>query len=506
MSSGTSFRPILRFIFLTVACLAGIGSASAEIRRVSVSAAGEQGNGRSLVPSISADGHLIAFASEVNTLVDGDTNGEPDVFVKNMTTGEIRRVSATAVGVQGNGLSSGASINADGTVVAFHSLATNLVEGDTDEDADIYVKNLVTGEVRRASVSGAGEGGAGYSLFPAISADGNMVAFSSFARLAPEDTDSLEDVYVKNMTTGEITFVKASASGESEDAAQTEVAISADGKVVAFASDAVTLTPDDTNNREDVFIKNLTTGEFRRVSVSAMGAQGNERSDEPSLSADGRFIAFASEAGNLIDGENHQGSDIFVKNLTTGEVRQATTNAEGKPATGEVSYSPSLSAEGNVVAFVSNANDLVPNHTMPNEDIYVKEMSTGAIRLASSNNVGAYGNDNSTGTRLSADGRKVSFESEASNLVEGDTNDKHDIFVADTGLGGTVVPTPKLGDLNGDSAVNVQDVTYLLQCIVGMRPTGEAQKVAGDVNRSGGLSVEDAVIVLRHIVFGTPLG
>ena len=175
----------------------GVGVQASQTALVSVDSAGTQGNEDSGGPSLSADGRLVTFASSATNLVPGDTNGAKDIFVRALDTGEMVRVSADSAGTQGNDSSFSPSLSADGQLVAFASDASNLVAGDTNGAEDIFVHNLATGQTARVSVDSAGIQGNGASFFPVISADGRSVTFASTAtNLVPGDTNGAEDIFV----------------------------------------------------------------------------------------------------------------------------------------------------------------------------------------------------------------------------------------------------------------------------------------------------------------------
>jgi Tol biopolymer transport system component len=223
--------------------------------RVSVASDGAQGNGDSECPSISADGRYVAFASLASNLVPGDTNGRMDIFVHDRLTGQTTRVSVASDGTEGNGDSGFPSISADGRYVAFASLASNLVPGDTNGTWDVFVHDRLTGQTTRVSVASGGAQGNGDSRFPSISADGRYVAFQSYAsNLVPGDTNGVLDVFVHDRLTGQTTRVSVASDGTQGDSYSFGSSISADGRYVAFASYASNLVPGDTNGWADVFV------------------------------------------------------------------------------------------------------------------------------------------------------------------------------------------------------------------------------------------------------------
>ncbi len=218
--------------------------------------------------------------------------------------GDITLASTSDSGVKGNSFSFtgfSQSVSGDGTKVVFSSFATNLDPADTDSIPDVYVKDLTTGDITLVSTSDTGVKGNSGSIFPNISADGSVVAFSSRAtNFDPADTtDENEDIYVKDLTTGEITLANTSDAGVKGDSPFEDVSvasISADGSVVAFSSIATNLDPADTDSIRDAYVKDLTTGDIMLASTSDTGIKGNSFSDPSSLSADGTVVAFTSGA------------------------------------------------------------------------------------------------------------------------------------------------------------------------------------------------------------------
>jgi Tol biopolymer transport system component len=233
--------------------------ATGAIVLASTSASGEQGNGDSFGPWLSADGAKVAFSSSATNLMPGDTNGTEDIFVKDLATGAISRASTLASGEQANAGSFNPSLSADGTKVAFVSAAGNLVPGETM--SGIFVKDLTTGAISRANASASGELANSGSFEPSLSADGTRVAFlSSATNLVPGDTNGALDTFVKDLATGAIVLASTSASGElaNNNTASSRPFLSADGTVVAFASTATNLVPGDTNGASDVFVRDLS--------------------------------------------------------------------------------------------------------------------------------------------------------------------------------------------------------------------------------------------------------
>lgn len=395
--------------------------------RVSVDSIGRQGNGSAGRASISGDARFVAFDSLATNLVEGDTNGSNDIFLHDRRTGVTTRVSVDSSGVQGNGSSGfGAAISGDGRFIAFASEATNLVEEDTNNVGDIFVHDRITGETARISVDSTGGQGTNSSSLPAISADGRFVAFtSSSPELVGGDTNQTADVLVHDRNTGETTRVSIDSTGAEGNGRSCCSSISGGGRFVAFASVATNLVEGDTNNVGDIFVHDRMTGETTRVSVDSSGAQSIGFIRSSSISADGRFVAFDSSASTLVEGDTNGLFDVFVHDRMTGEIRRVSVDSAGTQVD-DSSGRPSISADGRFVAFDSLATNLVEEDTNGFIDIFVNDRVTGETTRS-----GMEGNENSFSPSISDDGRFVAFDSSATNLVEADSNGQPDVFVFD---------------------------------------------------------------------------
>jgi Tol biopolymer transport system component len=281
---------------------------------VSVRSNGDQANGASSSPSISADGRYVVFTSDATNLVPGDTNGVGGVFVRDRSTGTTSMVSLRSDGDQSNAGGYDPSISADGRYVVFTSLATNLVPGDTNGKADVFVHDRSTGTTSRVSVRSNGDQANNRrSDEPSISADGRYVAFvSGAANLVRGDTNGKADVFVHDRQTGTTSRVSVRSNGDQVNWPSLDPSISAHGRYVAFRSGAANLVPGDTNGKADVFVHDRQTGTTRRVSVRSNGDQANGYSHAPSISADGRYVAFHSYATNLVSSDTNGMPDVFV--------------------------------------------------------------------------------------------------------------------------------------------------------------------------------------------------
>jgi Ca2+-binding RTX toxin-like protein len=368
--------------------------------RVSVDSAGNQPNDSSYDPSISADGRFVAFQSDATNLVPGDTNNKEDIFVRDLSTNTTTLVSVSSSGDRGNKFSGDPSISGDGRFVTFSSTASNLVPGDTNNEEDIFVRDLSTNTTTLVSVSSSGAPANDYSSFPSISANGRFVTFYSFAtNLVPGHTNGSRDIFVRDLLTNTTTLVSASSSGEIANGGSIRGSISADGRFVAFSSRATNLVPGDTNNSDDIFVRDLSTNTTTRVSISSTGNQGNRDSGSASISADGRFVTFSSEASNLVPGDTNNKEDIFVRDLLTNTTTRLSVDSAGNQGNSDSEF-PSISANGQKVAFSSFAANLVPGDTNNGPDLFIADIGNTPGGINNSPNAinGTNGNDNLTGT------------------------------------------------------------------------------------------------------------
>ncbi|HEY9848816.1 MAG TPA: DUF4347 domain-containing protein [Leptolyngbyaceae cyanobacterium] len=399
--------------------------------RVSVNSSGIEGNSYSQFPSISANGRYVVFQSGASNLVSDDTNNAEDFFVRDMLTNTTTRVSVDSMGNQGNAqVSLYSSISADGRYVAFSSGASNLVSGDTNGTTDVFVRDTLTNTTTRVSLSSSGIQGGGD--VPSISADGRYVAFmSSASNLVSGDTNGWDDIFLRDTFTNTTTRVSVDSMGNQGNFFSEFPSISGNGRYVAFRSYASNLVSGDTNNKWDIFVRDTLTNTTTRVSVDSMGNQGNADSQQGiSISADGRYVAFNSAASNLVSGDTNGASDIFVRDTLTNTTTRVSVDSMGNQANSS-SFYPFISADGRYVTFRSTASNLVSGGTNGTSHIFVRDTLTNTTTLVSVDSMGNQGNGFSQSASISADGRYVAFYSDATNLVSGDTNNSPDIFVRD---------------------------------------------------------------------------
>jgi Tol biopolymer transport system component len=347
-------------------------------------------------------------------------------------------------------------ISADGRYVVFESFATNLVCSAV-AGQDVFVRDRLTGRAVVASVPWNGGSGNHNSFDPVISADGRYVAFASQAsNLVPGDTNGLVDIFLRDLQAGTTTRLSVSSAGEQSNGISHGTAISGDGRVVAFHSDASNLVPGDTNGRWDTFVRDLAAGTIERVSVSTAGEDsGHLGALNPSISADGRYVAFLAQ-GSLDPSVIQHQQEIYIRDRAAGTTTLVRPTAAGGLSNTGIRFA-NVSASGRFVAFQSNSDNIVvPDQNGFAHDIFLKDLATGATTLVSQSTDGTRGNRDSWFPTVSADGRYVAFHSWANNLVPGDTNihPYYDVFVRDTVLGTTtrVNVTPSGGEADGSSS------------------------------------------------------
>ncbi|HVN85149.1 MAG TPA: hypothetical protein VMW17_09915 [Candidatus Binatia bacterium] len=456
-------RTVASLLMASALCLPPAVSAvdcdGRNFERVSVGSFGES-NGGSLIPFASADGCVVGFKSDATNLVGSDSNQRTDVFVRDRVNGLTIRVSANENGVEANDGNFPPALSSGGQVVAFGSFADNLVFGDSNGFPDMFVVNRTAGTVERVDlgVNGSQANDGVPDLPPSLSADGRLVAFTSSASNLvpfPQDFNEAPDVFVYDRDTGNMELITrdlihssapgnaaelgGSAPALSQCPASTDTHPCTDGRFVAFVSSSTALVRNDTNGARDVFVWDRQEQSIDRVSVGSDGRQANLGSQPsgypPAISDDGRFVAFASDATNLVDGDDNGVTDVFIRDRLAGTTIRieppsgCTTGGAAAISASGASDAPSISADGRFVAFKSLASNFVSGDTNNRADIFVFDRTTRLVaRVLGDGNVEPNGDSNFP--HISADGQWITFQSDASNLVSDDTNGKTDIFIA----------------------------------------------------------------------------
>lgn len=411
---------------------------------------------------ITPDGRYVAFQSEW-PLTGEDDNQFVDVYLRDRATGVTHRISRGVDGEPNEG-SFHPSVSADGRLVAFTSFATNLVAEDGNGQPDVFLHDRETGATTLVSVSASGEQGDDMSADAIVTADGSAVVFTSFAsNMVPGDTNtcalgsnvfSCPDVFLRDLEDGSIERVSVATGGGQSDGWSSTPDVTPDGRFVTFQSDATNLAEIDTNMERDVFVHDRATGVTERVSVSSHGGEGNARSTNASISDDGRIVAFESGASNLVprDG-NQQGNanlpppDVFVHDRATGITERVSLAADGADPD-DWSIFPEVSGDGRWVAFQSYATNIVPGDTNETVDVFVRDLATGAVDRVSVTDDGEEANHWASfhPLSLSRDGRLIVWSTDAWNLVPGSAEGDRQVVLRDRG------PELGIGSASADGA------------------------------------------------------
>ncbi|WP_019874214.1 TolB family protein [Sporichthya polymorpha] len=420
-----------------------------ETLRVSTDGGRGEPNNGSFTPSVSRNGRYVAFASEASNLVPGDTNHRRDIFVRDVAKGTTTRVSVSSRGRQGNLDSYNPSISDDGRFVVFDSFATNLVPDDLNREGDVFVHDLVEHTTTRVSRGIDGKETDASSGFATISGDGNVIAFESSAtNLRAGRPGKVTDIYLVDRAGNVLDWVTRSPANGEPNGGSGDIALSRDGQVVAFASAATNLVPGDTNLADDVFVRDRRVGWTQRVSVNSLGGETNDNSGAPSISDDGRIVVFSSNASSL------------------------------------VSLVPGTQS---LPAFVFHRFHTGDDNFVP--DVFVHDRVTRRTEIVSVSTEGAQGIAESYEASVSGDGTKVAFASYASDLVPGDGRPGSEIFLRD-------LTNRRTTRLSVDGSDHQGNGTSVQPAISGdgnwVAFTSDASNlVRGDRNRSGD-------VFLRH--------
>ncbi|MET8687220.1 hypothetical protein ABZV77_23690 [Streptomyces sp. NPDC004732] len=404
--------------------------------RVSVGMGGAQSNAASTNPSISADGRYVAFVSESRNLVENDTNGTPDAFVRDMRTGRTERVSVKSNGKASHGVVREVSLSPDGRYVVFTSTADDLVSGDPNDLDDVFLHDRRTGRTQRISPTGASYDGLRGRLTygPVVSGDGRHVAYASGAEdLVAGDANKRDDVFLYDRKTKKTELAQlTNAGGHGEgDAFEPAFAGGSGGRYLAFTSNTADLAGvEDHASATDVFLRDREKGTTELISTPH-GYNRKTPSWGAALSGNARFVAFTSASRVLRpEGPVPTGAhNVFRYDRETQRMRLVSAAQDGTPADGD-SDDVSLSGNGRYAAFTSAAANLTPDGDDSSADVFLRDMVTGEVRLVSVESE-PVSEDTRPGRRtgVTDDGGAVVFDSPAGNLVPGDTNSAPDVFL-----------------------------------------------------------------------------
>lgn len=418
-------------LFTLLFCTAQVW-ADSFITRMSLSASssleplGIEANSHSLATTaaISADERFVVFSSEATNLASGDRNDSSDIFLRDRWLNQISRISVNNQGVEGNADSIQPVIAANGRFIAFSSKATNFVAGETNTVADIFIYDMQTQQIRGINPLDSN----GDSLNPSISADGRWVVFESTAsNLVVNDTNNAADIFLFDTQANQITRISVDAGGAQGNGTSIHPMIAANGGVVVFESEASNLVSGDTNNSSDIFLYDITTRNVQRISQATH--QADKGSYYPAVTAEGKIVVFESEAMNLVANDTNSFAEIFIKDLTTGQIQRITA-PNGEPANSHAYY-PSVSANGRFIAFTTAATNLVGGNPNALFDLLKYDRVTQQLERLNVNVAGEQTDFQSfkLPISLSSSGNYAVFTSNATNAVYGDDNLSLDVFV-----------------------------------------------------------------------------
>ena len=317
-------------------------------------------------PSVSGDGRFVAWSSTASDIVSGDTNGVQDVFRRDLETGVTERVSVSSAGVEGSNWSRLPSMSYDGRLVAFSSMAPNLVANDTNAASDVFVRDMVTGTTTRWSVDAGGVQGWGHSDVPEISSDGKWLAFGSSSVFDAADANGTYDVYLKQGN-GPITWISVPAPGLRTDGPSTEPSVNEDGTVVAFQSSSSGFDEQDDNGENDVFAWEGGTVEL--ISVTRDGGSGSGAASAASVDRTGNLVAFGSSSPELTD--DAPSTQALVRDRSAGHTDHVSTSLTGDGGTA-FDRPMAISGDGRSVLIRAGSNNLLPADLNPGFDLVVK--------------------------------------------------------------------------------------------------------------------------------------
>lgn len=415
------------------------GGSGWHIKQINFSPTGAPADDQSREVAIAAQGRFVVFTTEATNLVEGDTNGVSDVLLYDREgNGVLERVSLGEAGVQGNGPSESAHVSADGRFVVFESMASNLVPGDTNGMADVFVRDRQSGTTERVSVASSGAQALGCpdlgNVMPDISADGRFVAWDSdCSSLVAEDTNGSFDAYVRDRANNTTVRVSVKADG-GQATGSTGVGmmavLSSDGRYVAFLSGASDLVAHDTNGQLDVYLRDLQAGTTELVSLASDGGQAIDGPafDSLAVSTDGRFVSFLTRATNLFPDDTNDADDYVLRDRTAQTTEPLTLSATGSLATTRAGRA-AMSSDARFFAFQS-ADPLTGQPTGGTDQTFLRDRVAQTLTLVSAP-AGVTPDRAANYPAVAADGKVVAFESAATNLVSPIvTNGKHNVFVA----------------------------------------------------------------------------
>jgi Tol biopolymer transport system component len=433
--------------------------------------------------SLSRDARRVVFSSDSDQLdARSDLNFQSDVFLVDRAAGTVSRLSDASPSAQGNGDSRYPSLSADGTRVVFQSKADNLVASDSNEVEDIFLKDLASGALSRVSVSAAGGQANRGSEGAFLSGGGRHVVFTSFAsNLVEGDTNRCQDVFLRDLETGTTECVSRAASGALGDADSEGGVVSADGRFVVFTSLARGLSPQDRNVYADVYLWDRTTRTMELVSANTNGVAANGSSGGGSISDDGRWLTFHSYASDLVPGVSGNERHSYLLDRTTGR-RQRVADRIGVMPEGYEVRSAVVSPDGRWLG-LTGAPGCGLGRSLA--QVFVYDLVGARLDRVSVLRGGDFGDGHSVPLRFSADGRYLAFESWADNLRSEPGPAAGQVYVADLARARLDALVKAVGDWRGEGAGTVETrpaTVVLIRSATGGEASAFTLRVRNDGN------------------------
>lgn len=394
------------------------------IERISVASDGSQANGQSGSSSLSNDGTIVLFESNATNLVPNDFNQETDIFIYNRDDKSVELISIATDGSAANGSSSLGTLSDNAQYLTFSSSASNLVPNDNNNQRDIFIYDRLNKTTNLVSVANDGTQSNELSFFSAVDNTGRYVVFESAAdNLVPVDTNNINDIFLRDRVNQTITRINVAQDGTQADGSVHLNGMSDNGQYIVFSSTASNLVSGDTNDHNDIFVYDRIAQTTRQISVASDGTQANSDSFSGSISGDGRYVSYQSSASNLVPNDTNNQSDVFIYDLETSTTERVSLANDGTQSNG-ASRNASVSDDGNYVAFLSEADNLVFGDTNNRANIFIRDrQGETTIKI-----------EGDSFPTLSGNSETLLFNSSLSNLVTGDTNDTGDVFIQDLEL------------------------------------------------------------------------
>jgi Tol biopolymer transport system component len=429
----------VRLALVVGGSIAGAADAAAQgpcpLELLSLDPLGAQLGSHSFPGALTPDGRYLLVNTDDSTLIPGDNLDFPDVFVLDTAAGQWSPISVGLGGAVANASSSGGALSADARKVAFLSFASNLTSGDIQGTPDVFVRDRVLGVTTRYTSTPFTDIGSYYPGDVALSGDGRYLAFRGYRLLG--ETPLAQQAYRVDLASGALARASSDAAGAPGNGSSFATALSFDGRFVAFASAATNLVAGDTNDKPDVFVRDMLTNTIERVNLGPGGVQS--LTSQPGASAvrlaltpDARFVAFLDAATNWGLSSPSANAAVYVRDRALGLTSLASPTLTGAALDGAC-WELAISADGDLVAFSSYSSNLAANDDNPGADIFVHERAAGFTRLATRSTSGGPANGHVIAPLLSGDGSRLVFASSANNLVGGDTNGAWDVFADECG-------------------------------------------------------------------------